>query len=42
MELEKFFSEENLKQCGITEKETFINDELEKCVNEILKYVENS
>ena len=36
------FSEENLKQCGITEKETFINDELEKCVNEIQQYVENS
>ncbi len=33
------FSEENLKNCNITQKETFKNYDLEKCVNEILKYI---
>lgn len=36
------FSEENLKQCEITEKETFENYDLEKCVNEIIQYIDNS
>ena len=36
------FSEENLKLAGITKKETFENYDLNKCVNEILNYMENN
>jgi len=33
------FSEENLELCGITQKETFENYDLDKCVKEILEYM---
>lgn len=36
------FSEENLKLCGITPRETFENYDLEKCVGEILGYIEKA
>ena len=38
----KDFSEEKLKEAGITEKETFYNYDLDRCVNSILKYIEHA
>ena len=34
------FSEENLREAGISKFETFENYDLEKCVNEIIEYIE--
>lgn len=34
------FSEENLRKCGITSKETFYNYDLDKCVSQIIDYME--
>lgn len=34
------FSEENLRKCGITEKVTFYNYDLDKCVSQIIDYIE--
>lgn len=36
------FSEEKIKEAGITEKERFSNENLEKCIAEIKKYIQNS
>lgn len=36
------FSEENLRKCGITEGQTFYNYNLERCVNDIQKYIQKS
>ena len=35
------FSEEKLKEAGITEKETFYNYDLDTCVDKILQYIQN-
>ena len=32
-------SEEKLRACGITEKETFMNYNLEECVKKIIEYI---
>lgn len=34
------FSEEKLAEAGITKKETFENYDIEKCVNDIIRYIE--
>ncbi len=34
------FSEENLKKAGISDKQTFENYDLDKCVEEIVKYIQ--
>ena len=36
------FSDENLRLAGITKEETFENYDLNKCVDQILKYIENN
>lgn len=36
------FSEERIRESGITERERFSNDNLEKCIAEIKKYIQNS
>lgn len=36
------FSDENLKRCGITEKETFYNYDLDRCVAQILNYIDKN
>lgn len=36
------FSEEKIKEAGITDKERFSNDNLEKCIAEIKEYIQNS
>lgn len=34
------FSDENLRKCGITEKVTFYNYDLDRCVSQIINYIE--